>query len=127
MRFRWVPVLLLVALAGCSWLKDNRTFSVYFEPYSAALDQQALETIHAAAVFAKNHPLQSVAVAGFSAPPDPKLDVGGLSEQRAEIVKQVMVDDGVGRSRITTVANGIVDPQALPSVAVRRVDISIGK
>jgi outer membrane protein OmpA-like peptidoglycan-associated protein len=127
MRLHWIPVLLLATLGGCSMLSDSRKFSIYFEPYSAALNQQGGETISAAAEFARAHPLQPVAVDGFSAPPDPKLDVDGLSAQRAEAVKQALISDGVTPSRITTEANGIVDPKNLPSVAVRRVDIAVGQ
>jgi outer membrane protein OmpA-like peptidoglycan-associated protein len=124
---RWGSILLLTALVGCSWLTDSRKFSVYFEPYSAELDDQARDTIHSAAKFAQAHPFQPVALDGFSAPPDPKLDVAGLSAQRAEIVKQALLSDGVGAGRITTVANGITDPNMLPPVAVRRVDINVGR
>ncbi|HEX4365797.1 MAG TPA: OmpA family protein [Rhodopila sp.] len=122
-----MTVLLVAVLGGCSWLSDSRKFSVYFEPYSAALNQQGNATIAAAADFARTHPLQPVAIDGFSAPPDPKQDVDGLSAQRAEAVKQGLVGDGVAPARITTAANGIIEPKTLPSVAVRRVDIAIGE
>jgi OOP family OmpA-OmpF porin len=127
MRLRWMTILLLSALGGCSWMTDSRTFSVYFEPYSSVLDQQARETIGNAANFARARPLQPVAVAGFSAPPDPQRDVEGLSARRAEVVKQALADDGLSPNRITTMANGITDPKDLPSVAVRRVDIRVGR
>ncbi len=126
MRVRWTSFLLLAALGACSSSTEARKFSVYFQPYSADLDQQARETVDSAAVFARDHPLQPIAIAGFSAPPDPKLDVDGLSAKRADTVKQALLSDGVGSQRITTAANGITDPQTLPTVAVRRVDISIG-
>jgi OOP family OmpA-OmpF porin len=127
MRVRRTTILLLVVLGGCSWLSDSRKYSVYFEPYSAALDQQGRETIDAVASFARSHPLQPIAVDGFAAPPDPKRDVDGLSAQRAEAVKQALVSEGVSPGRITTVANGVIDPKSLPSVAVRRVDIGVGQ
>ncbi len=127
MRLRCMTVLLLVGLGGCSLLSDSRKFSVYFEPYSAELNQQGHATIASAAEFARNHPLRPVSIDGFSAPPDPKQDVDGLSAQRADVVKQALIGDGVASVRITTTANGIVDPKSLPSVAVRRVDIGIGE
>jgi outer membrane protein OmpA-like peptidoglycan-associated protein len=49
-----------------------------------------------------------------------------LSEKRADTVKQMLVADGVGPSRITIAAYGITDPKTLPTLAVRRVDISVG-
>jgi outer membrane protein OmpA-like peptidoglycan-associated protein len=127
MQVRLTSVLLLTALGGCSWLTDSQKYSVYFQPYSAVLDRQAQDTVHSASDFARSHPLQLVTVDGYSAPPDPKRDVDGLSAQRAEAVKQVLISDGVGVQRITTAANGITDPKTLPDVAVRRVDISVGK
>ncbi|MGD0108145.1 MAG: OmpA family protein [Rhodopila sp.] len=113
-----------VSLGACSWLSNPQEFSVYFEPYSSELDPQARQTIQDAASFARAHVLLPVEVAGFAAPPDPKRDVDGLSAQRAEVVKQLLVNDGVGQNRIATVAYGITDPKTLPSLAVRRVDIT---
>lgn len=127
MRVRWMTILLLVVLGGCSWLSGSQKYSVYFEPYSTELDQQARQTIDDAAKFAQAHPMQPVAVDGFAAQPDPKRDVDGLSVQRAEAVKQALVSDGVFPARITTAANGVVDPKGMPSVAVRRVDIGVGQ
>jgi outer membrane protein OmpA-like peptidoglycan-associated protein len=127
MQARLTSVLLLAALGGCGWLTDSQKYSVYFQPYSADLDQQARDTIHAAADFARAHPLQRVTLNGFSSPPDPGRDIDGLSAHRADVVKQVLVADGVGEERITTVANGTTDPKTLPDIAVRRVDISVGQ
>jgi outer membrane protein OmpA-like peptidoglycan-associated protein len=126
MRLRWMTILLLVTPGACSWLTDSRKYSVYFEPYSAGLNQQSRETIDAVASFAHDHPLQPIEIDGFSAPPDPKQDIDGLSAERAEAVKQALVTAGVAPIRITTAANGIIDPKNLPSVAVRRVDINVG-
>jgi outer membrane protein OmpA-like peptidoglycan-associated protein len=127
MRARWIAILLLASLGGCSWLSGTQKYSVFFQPYSADLDQQAIQTVQSAADFARAHPLRLVRVAGFSAPPDPNRDVDGLSAQRADKVQQMLIDDGVRPEVITTAANGIVDPGSLPTVAVRRVDITIGK
>ncbi len=126
MRFRWTTTLLLAALSGCGLLGDTGKYSVYFQPYSAALNDEATNTIHSAAEFAKAHPLLPITVAAYSAPPDPKLDVPGLSDQRADIVKQTLIADGISPNRIVTVGNGITDPKSLPEVAVRRVDIAVG-
>jgi outer membrane protein OmpA-like peptidoglycan-associated protein len=126
MRFLLVPLLLAAALGGCSSSEAQR-FSVYFEPYSAKLDLHGLETIQTAGHFAQGHPGMPVAVVGYAAPPDPLHDVEGLSAQRAEVVKQVLLTDGLNPTRITIIANGVTDPKTLPMVAVRRVDIDVGK
>lgn len=127
MRLRWMIIWVFAALGGCSWLTGEQSYSVYFQPYSSDPDQQARKTIRDAADFAQDHPLESVVVTGFAAPADPKLDIPGLSLQRAESVKKLLIEDGVLESHIETVSNGVTDPKTLPSVAVRRVDISVGQ
>jgi outer membrane protein OmpA-like peptidoglycan-associated protein len=119
-------LLYIVACSGCSSTPDTQQFSVFFQPYSAAVDQQANATIQSAATYALAHPAMPVTLNGYSAPPDPKLDVDGLSAQRAEIVKKILVTGGVDPNRVTTKANGITDPKSLPNLSVRRVDINIG-
>jgi outer membrane protein OmpA-like peptidoglycan-associated protein len=127
MRICCAAMLAIAAIGGCSATPATQKFSVFFEPYSAALDPQALASIRSAADFASANPALPVTVAGFSAPPDPKLDVDGLSAQRAAAVKQRLISDGVRPDRIATAANGITDPKNLPNVSVRRVDISVGR
>jgi outer membrane protein OmpA-like peptidoglycan-associated protein len=127
MRFCCAALLAVVAIGGCTRTPVSQKFSVYFEPYSATLDPLARDTIRSAADFASANPVLPVAVAGFAAPPDPKLDVDGLSAQRAAAVKQLLISNGVRPDRISTVANGITDPKDLPTVSVRRVDVSIGR
>ena len=127
MRLRWMTILLLAALPACSPQADGQRYSVYFQPYSADLDQQALETVHAAADFAQGHRGLPIAVVGYAAPPDPDRDVPGLSAHRADAVAQVLAASGVEANRVTTSGNGIIDPKTLPTVSVRRVDITVGR
>jgi outer membrane protein OmpA-like peptidoglycan-associated protein len=126
MRLNWISILTLTTLGGCGILGDTGKYSVYFQPYSAALDGQAHDTIHDAAGYAKAHPVLPVVVTGFSAPPDPKQDIEGLSDQRAEAVKQGLIAAGISPNRIVTVGNGVTDPKNMPTVSVRRVDIGVG-
>ncbi len=131
MRLKSMTILVLTAmsmapLGGCGWFGNGGKYSLYFQPYSATLDPQAVDTIHNAAAYAQAHPLLPVIVTGFSAPPDPKQDVPGLSDDRADAVKKGLIAEGIKPNRIVTVGNGVTDPQSLPSVAVRRVDINVG-
>ncbi|WP_428485381.1 OmpA family protein [Rhodopila sp.] len=128
MRYRFAMCLLIVTIGGCASLfgTNKQKFSIFFQPYSVDLDQQARQTVDTAAAFAKDHPSQPVELIGFAAPPDPGQDVAGLSAQRAEVVKQALVSIGVRPDRITVTANGITDPENLPNLSVRRVDISVG-
>jgi outer membrane protein OmpA-like peptidoglycan-associated protein len=128
MRYRLASLLMLTALGACAnpFGEHTRKYSVFFQPYSSALDDNARAAVADAASFAHDHPLQPITVAGFAAPPDPSKDVDGLSAQRAEAVKQALITDGVGSGRISIEANGITDPEGKPNLAVRRVDINIG-
>jgi outer membrane protein OmpA-like peptidoglycan-associated protein len=124
MRHRVAIFLLAALLGGCA--SNGRSFSIFFPPYSSELDPQAQETVQTAATFAKAHRFMPVSVAGYSAPPDPGRDVEGLSQQRAQVVRNALVQEGVGQMRIETLGNGILYPGGLPNLAVRRVDINIG-
>ncbi len=129
MRYRLATLLMLTALGACAnpFGEHRRQYSVYFPAYSSDLDLPARSTISDAASFAHDHPLQPVSLAGYAAPADPSKDVDGLSAQRAEVVKQALIAHGIGPGRISIEANGVTDPQGKPSLAVRRVDINIGR
>ena len=126
MGFRWSRVLPVLALGGCSALfaPDQAKYSIYFEPYSVALDQQAQQTARAVVQFARANPTTRLSLSGYSAPADPTRNIDGLSDERAVAVKQALIRDGIRPERIVTEGYGETDPKALPSVAVRRVDIS---
>jgi outer membrane protein OmpA-like peptidoglycan-associated protein len=124
MRMRLAALLAMTALGGCSLFFGEQDYSIFFEPYSSKLDSQAMTTVRSASRYAMGHARARVLVTGYSAPADPALKVDGLSAQRADAVKQALVSDGVDPDRITTEANGVTDPKTLPSLAVRRVDIS---
>ena len=126
MRFRWIALASLVTLAACGTESETRNFSVYFQPYSADLDQQAKDTAQTAAQYAQAHTTLPVSVNGYSAPADPGRDIDGLSAQRADAIKRALTTGGVSPNRITTNANGSVDPHPMPQVSVRRVDITVG-
>ncbi|WP_325598367.1 OmpA family protein [Rhodopila sp.] len=119
-------IALLVGLSSCSLFGERPRYSVYFQPYSAALDGQAQDTVQHAASYAVAHPNRPVFVTGYAAPPDPGKDVDGLSVQRAGAVTKALTDAGVNANRIVTTGNGTIDPGAMPNVSVRRVDISFG-
>jgi len=131
MRRRLACLLLLTLPAACAQMSggpSTATFPVFFAPYSADLDQPALDGVHAAAAFAKANARQPIILIGYAAPPDPGKDVPGLSDKRAEAVKAALVSDGLNPNRISTVAQGTTAPKDnMPSVSVRRVDISVGQ
>ena len=131
MRRRLACILMLTLPAACAQLSggpSTASFPVFFAPYSAELDQPALDAVHSASAFAKSNARQPIVLIGYAAPPDPGQDVAGLSDKRAEAVKAALVSDGISPNRISTVAQGVVAPKAnMPNVSVRRVDISVGQ
>lgn len=120
-----LPITL--ALDACGYLSAKPDkYSVFFQPYTSVLDDQARQTVQAAADYARDHGRARVVVAGHAAPPDPGQDIDGLSRDRAERVKRALIEDGVQADRIATEANGVIDPGTLPNLAARRVDITFG-
>jgi len=126
-------LLLLVAVLGLAAVSftaqpqaaARRTFVVFFEEWSAALDAPALKTIAAAAQAASQQPGASVSVTGFA---DPLGSVQAniyLTETRAQVVTDQLTADGVGTARIQQHAAGKV-PYQLTSQESRRVVITVG-
>ncbi len=120
---------------GCAMLPGARPapltvpdIPVFFQPFSAALDQPALNTIATAAKFAGNYPDAPILVVGAAD------TVGGtkanelLSETRAQVVADQLVADGVAQSRITEKGLGetTTPGSALPTQFSRRALIRIG-
>jgi len=121
----------LLALAGCATSAPPPLATtapatpVFFQPFSAALDQPALAAIAAAATAASERPDAKIIVLGAA-------DAGGnteanilLSKTRARVVADQLVADGVGPSRIH--ARGIGEQSAMEASAqsARRVLIRI--
>jgi outer membrane protein OmpA-like peptidoglycan-associated protein len=124
MRFRVTIVLLFTLLCGCSG-GAGKSFSVFFQPYSAALDGQALATVQAAATYAKAHPLMPVALAGDATRPDTG-DLDTLRQERVAAVKDALVQAGLGAAGIDVWGTGMAFPTGDPSQVVGRVVISVG-
>ena len=79
-----------------------------------------------AASGAGTRPGFAAAAAALAAPVPTKQDLDALSAERADAVKHLLVEDGIAANRIVVEANGAIDPKPLPSLSVRRVDISFG-
>jgi outer membrane protein OmpA-like peptidoglycan-associated protein len=120
--------IMSVALHGAqSQAADAPTQKVviYFQEWSAAFDDSALATIAKAADFAKAHPRLSIHVAGFADPTGSKQANILMSELRAQVVVDQLVQDGVPAGSIGQVGRGSVQ-FALSSQESRRVEISVG-
>ncbi|HEY7579854.1 MAG TPA: OmpA family protein [Acetobacteraceae bacterium] len=120
--------LLLIAAIGTPRAADlpGQKFVVFFQEWSAAIDDSAQAVITQAADWVKSHPGNVAHVNGFAS------TVGGrqanilLADLRAQVVVDQLMSDGVGPARIRQRGHGPV-PFALTAQESRRVEISISR
>ena len=99
-------------------------FVVFFQEWSAAIDDSAQTVITHAADWVKSHPGNIARVSGFADPTGSKEANILMSELRAQVVVDQLRSDGVDPKRIQQDSHGSVQ-FALSSQESRRVEISI--
>lgn len=99
---------------------------VFFQSWSAKLDDAAMRSIQSAADWAKQHPQASLVVVGYASTVGSVSANKDLSRLRAQIVSDTLVTDGVPAERIHHRALGPMD-YALDPQETRRVEISLGE
>jgi outer membrane protein OmpA-like peptidoglycan-associated protein len=123
---------MLAGLGGCAGEPQitSPAIPVFFQPFSAALDQPALDTIASAAKTANAQPNVPVAVIGAADSVGSELANKYLSQTRAQVVADQLMADGVAQSRLRIHGRGIIQPtdgaSGTPVQAARRVLIAIG-
>lgn len=122
---RLAVLLLLSLVAGSARAQQTPTYVVYFQEWSAALDDSAQAVITRAADWAKAHAGSSVRVTGFADPTGSRKANILLSELRAQVVVDQLGGDGVDGQRIAQSGQGSVQ-FALTSQESRRVTVSFG-
>ncbi|HEY6433274.1 MAG TPA: OmpA family protein [Acetobacteraceae bacterium] len=121
---RSVFALLLLGLsAGCAAAQAPPSYVVFFQEWSAALDEPANGVIGHAAAWAKTHPGMTIQVTGFADPTGSRKANVLISELRAQVVVDQLATDGIDPSRISQVGEGSVQP-ALSTQESRRVQVS---
>ncbi len=120
---RFLPLLLLGLLAGRADAQTTPNFVVFFQEWSAALDDSAQGVLTQAASWAKAHPGTEVVVTGFAATTGSQNANLLLSELRAQMVVDQLTGDGIAASRIQPVGRGSVK-SALDKQQARRVQVS---
>jgi outer membrane protein OmpA-like peptidoglycan-associated protein len=113
------------ALAQTPGAPADRVFVVFFQEWSAALDDSATKVIQDVATIAKENPARKVVIHGFADPTGTARANALISALRAELVANQLVADGVAAGVITQQALGATD-FALNSQESRRVTISVG-
>ncbi len=123
---RRLAVLLLLCLGACtaSAPEASQRFVVYFQEWSAGLDDNAQKAIIGAAHWAQQHPTEAVTVTGYADPDGSQKANVDLSRTRAQVVVDQLTRDGVEPGRIRLTAHGMTD-FTLSSLESRRVEIAV--
>ena len=122
---RALALTVLLALGACGLLAPGQRFVVFFTLFSAQLDTPAQASVAEAAAAAKQHPGSVVHVVGFGDPQNNAQAAVDLSQQRAQVVSDLLVADGVPAESITREARGGTS-YIFWSGESRRVEITVG-
>ena len=128
MRRLAILFLVLCVATGSARAADPspQKFVVFFQEWSAALDDSAQAVIAHAADWVKSHPGNVAHVNGFADPTGSKRANELLSDLRAQMVVDQLQADGIDPKTIRQRGHGSVQ-FALTSQESRRVEISISR
>ena len=119
-------LLFCVAIGGARAADPPQKFVVFFQEWSAALDDSAQAVIAHAADWVKSRPGNVAHVNGFADPTGSKRANELLSDLRAQMVVDQLQADGIDPKTIRQRGHGSVQ-FALTSQESRRVEISISR
>lgn len=121
-------LLLSCAAIGTAGAADPppQKFVVFFQEWSAAIDDPAQAVIAEAADWVKAHPGNVARISGFASPNGSRKANVLLADLRAQVVVDQLVTDGVDAKRVQQRGRGPV-PFALTAQESRRVEISVGR
>lgn len=102
------------------------SFVIFFQSWSAAIDDQAQDVVAKAADWIRSHHNRNVRVVGFADPTGSKKANVLLSELRAQVVVDGLTAAGVTPGAIRQIGTGSVE-FAGSSQEARRVEIRVGK
>ena len=120
--------LLLIAATGTPRAADAppQRFDVFFQEWSASLDDPAQSVISQAADWVKAHPGYVAHVNGFASTIGSRQANILLADLRAQIVVDQLVSDGLAAVRIRQRGRGPV-PFTLTAQESRRVEIRVNR
>jgi outer membrane protein OmpA-like peptidoglycan-associated protein len=101
-------------------------FVVFFQEWSAAIDDPAQDVIRQAAEWVGSHPGNFARVNGFASTIGSRQANVLLADLRAQVVVDQLLSDGVNAKRIQQRGHGPVTFALTPQES-RRVEISIGR
>ena len=127
---RRVGLLLLLVCAATAPARATdppaQKFVVFFQEWSAAIDDPALSVIGEAAQWVKSHPGNIAHVNGFASTIGSRQANVLLADLRAQVVVDQLLSDGVDAKRIQQRGHGPVKFALTPQES-RRVEVSIGR
>ena len=118
------PLLALSLTAGAAAAAETKKV-VYFATWSADMDDAAQGVIDEAATAAQGHKNDKVTVSGFASTIGSKRANQLLSELRAQVVVDRLVEKGVNASHIRVLVRGASHFVSTP-LESRRVEVVIG-
>jgi len=123
---RHLAVMFALGLGGCAAAPSagSQHYVVFFQEWSAGLDDNAEATIGAASRWAEAHPGEPVIVSGYAEPEGSRQASIDLSRSRVDVVANQLTRHGVEPARIRLTAHGPIDATTA-STESRRVEIDI--
>ena len=103
----------------------NRAVPVFFEPWSAALEESARMALREAAERIKANPRVPVLVVGFADPRGSREANTLLSRLRARVVADALIEDGVPAAQVRILYRG--PTPGFASVESRRVEVRVDR
>jgi outer membrane protein OmpA-like peptidoglycan-associated protein len=128
MRRTLAAALLSLALAPAALAQapSDRAFPIFFEPWSAALDATARQSLGEVAALAAQHPTVPLVVTGYADPVGSREANLVLSRLRAVVVADALREGGIGHERIRVEFRGPTAP-AFENLESRRVEIRVDR
>lgn len=123
---RFAVICLLLVLSACATDRDPGVHRhlVFFQEWSADMDQEAKDAVAAASAVVKRHPGVPVTVIGYADPEGSSQANRDISRLRAQVVVDALVKDGVPAAQITRQSKGATAFVAT-SLESRRVEIVV--
>ena len=113
------------AAAPAAPVDPNRALPIFFEPWSAALEESAQVALRQAADRIKANPRAPVLVVGFADPRGSREANMILSRLRARVVADTLIGNGVPNARIRILYRGATP--GFESVENRRVEVRLDR
>ena len=120
-------VAVMFALAACvpaAPPANTAKFLIFFEGWSASLENGGKDTVKDAVAYAAQHPNSTVYVSGFADPEGSPQANKDISRTRAQVVADALVASGISRQKIEMRAVGATQ-YVDNSLESRRVEIAI--